>query len=72
MQIFVYYDYYIFSFGTVELLFNDIKEKSEKYKKLLTAIYLLNAEAADFFLLKISIFCLHVANGESFCCFNKS
>ena len=57
--------------GCADFFFNDIKAKNEKYENLITAIYCLKiAEAANFFLLMISVCCLHVADGEKLCCFN--
>ena len=63
---------YLF-WGTVDFFCKDIEEKNEKYEKLITSIYCLKiAEAANLFLLVISICCLSVANGEPVCCCNKS
>ena len=57
--------------GCVDFFLNDIKAKNEKYENLITAIYCLKiTEAANFFLLVISVCCLHVAHGDKLCCFN--
>ena len=59
--------------GCVDFFLNDIKAKNEKYENLITAIYCLKiTEAANFFLLVISVCSLHVINGDQLCCFNKS
>ena len=63
---------YLF-WGSIDFLSKDVIEKNEKYEKLITSIYCLKiAEAANLFLLVISICCLSVANGEPVCCCNKS